>query len=1385
MFLFRRGPGVAAAKSSGEDAANAGENDVNVSTSAATDKSNEGNEAESPEGSVHKEEVEEVDIDRESEDGEVDSSEDDESEYETDDDDDDEEETPRKRKGWFSFLRRGKDEEENDADGDEDESSNEEESEDDSDDEGKDHGEPVTSDSRATTSQVNDTVQPDHVPAETTNGIIQSNGLNVATNKRNSNNTEEPETPHNKHREIITSTLESPPPPPLTIEQQQDEAILMAQAIQRVQQRIQSKGGNLYEALSEEDKELVDALRGVDDEEKIREVVGRSMEKEWGIGKVMNEGGTLSENIQGSEKVRNESENEVESVRNDTTEAVNREAALQLSATKKPAISTETSSMQSSGNMPKMELEVDQTQASVASSESTIQAGNTDDNDAVDKSAEETNQNDFFDKNYEGDVVTEPSFKTEQSVQDESVQTEKSMANSTIPSMSLSPTPINTSTESSLETVNSVRNPNGVEGAMLAKDGEMIAEKEADGNVDRDVAVTEQNGATGHHDDEDEEDNEEDDDEDEPTIEEKRSLLSLAAEHDRVDVINELLSMCPSSLHESLLAGISHDGSRVDTNNATDGNSDAEVVEFVPPPLHAAVAHGSVNAASCLLRMGADPSIRPVVPPAYLYRSRQYSSPRRSKSGSMEGDRNYKKYHGMSAWELAFGSWVRIDDGDDTTDNQEEESTAVEKKVVEKRGWFGFGSSKKESEEISKLDEKDATIDSPVSNTPRYRRRQPLNIPPTKLDGIRHAFTAEALRAIGSDEVDRLQQLLDAGLDSTMEIAGKTLVGWAAEMDAKKCCRLLRDDAGHDDHDEGADEEEEFGDESVGREEIADTDQISEIIERQQDKTLEKSNAEILSTTQPSQPVIEDERFTGLSPEDIKILIQENQNLIPALTECRDRLADESSFCQSILRDIQSTGGKGGLCSESLLNFVRALKDRRQRLEDTLEQLQEDWEEREDELEYIWEEMLDDRRRMEFTKSGLLDSVVDTSDDFASGPVNETSIEGLVRRFQEVDNRVKTLRASIASLAEESLKFNEEIERNGMSGALSLTKSLKDELNELERKISQAKSGELVSRRKIELLSEKILISRQQQPPADTNQGQLSTNPSEDSIDDYQLKTIAQQQQVMESSDGRGISPSVEDDQNDIDVQYGNSSDDERINFVKESGKNEGLNGAGSHENGVEDDDMCQESEEDEVNDVNEESEHGESFADEESDEGESEDVDSYSDGEDTDKDGSIGSEDDLIEDDESEDDFVEIAPEDDVTAEIFEEVENNRLLKSEEPFANEKQSESDVKGHYGLIDIDDDDDQEKKSHSRGNHAMENVDGTSKAQGKTMSSKPSEIIAAGTSTAIVLRQPDAQKGSLSHQIWDLLRRIVGLGGRSSAVPRSSSYYDDSRHIMIV
>jgi len=62
--------------------------------------------------------------------------------------------------------------------------------------------------------------------------------------------------------------------------------------------------------------------------------------------------------------------------------------------------------------------------------------------------------------------------------------------------------------------------------------------------------------------------------------------------------------------------------------------------------------------------------------------------------------------------------------------------------------------------------------------------------------------------------------------------------------------------------------------------------------------------------------------------------------------------------------------------------------------------------------------------------------------------------------------------------------------------------------------------------------------------------------------------------------------------------------------------------------------------------------------------------------------------------------------------------------------------------------------------------------------------QPSDALKSGMSTAIVLRQPTGHSGSFSLQIWDLIRRIVGLGGRTPT-PSYHAQSESSTNIMIV
>ncbi|KAL9186374.1 hypothetical protein ACHAXT_005612 [Thalassiosira profunda] len=720
-------------------------------------------------------------------------------------------------------------------------------------------------------------------------------------------------------------------------------------------------------------------------------------------------------------------------------------------------------------------------------------------------------------------------------------------------------------------------------------------------------------------------DDDDDDDEEQPTIEEQRSLLSLAAEHDRVDVLQELLrgpSSDDSALFSSLLAGTSHDGE-------DRGGDDAA---FVPPPLHAAVAHGATHAASCLLRRGADPSLRPSVPMAY--RAHGYQPYRRSGAG-VEEDRNFQKYHGLSAWELAFGSTVVVDGKDVAEEEEAEESTT-------KGGWFGFGPSKTEPAPT-------AASATAATGPPRLKKKAPLNIPPAKREGIRHAFAAEALRAIGSDEVDRLRQLLDAGMAPDTEAAGKTLGGWARELDATGCCELLRA--------QSAEEEAESDEAADG--------QGGEDIEGAE---MSGQNGEERTQTAPPPTATQDARLAGTSLADARALVRESQASIPPLTACRDDLAAEASFHRSVLKDVAATGGRDGLNSQSLIEAVRALKDRRAEAEEAAEAWQRAWEEREDELDFFWEEVLSDELRREL--SGVLDGVsADPNLPVAADEATD-GMEEWTKRFVEVDNYVNALRTSIASLAEESSRSMAEIERLGMGGALALTGKLKDEVKEIEKNMALAQAGETLCRRKIEIIQRRLDCG-----PAVEEDGVATQEDRGDEIEDYQLRAVVQQEQVHQ--------PEVSETKQPVEATRDVVSTSQ---FPIQAPCLADVAGS--------------ESDDDETG----------SSADGRSTGDDSEETD------------------DVDEEDQGEMDHAD------------REEENEGFVEVQRPDA----------ANGGVV------------NPTAGHATPKADDV----------KPSEAIKEGMSTALVVHSPNPQASSLSSQLWEIIRRIVGLG-------RATPSYNDS------
>jgi hypothetical protein len=413
------------------------------------------------------------------------------------------------------------------------------------------------------------------------------------------------------------------------------------------------------------------------------------------------------------------------------------------------------------------------------------------------------------------------------------------------------------------------------------------------------------------------------------SFQEKQSLLALAAEHDRVDILKGILSEYQD--RDTLL----HSGI---------------------PPLHVAVAYGSTNATSCLLRMGANPSIRPDI---------------KGKAMTDGMDKASLKYHNVTAWELAFGR-----------DESPVDDSA-------KGTWFGM--------------------------TGAQSLKPTINMPPSKREGIRHAFTAEALRCIGADEHTRLAQLLQSGMPADIDIGGRTLHGWCMEMGSKNCQIL------------------------VGKTE-------------EQDPIIEEQMPE------PTSPTKRHTSFQGDDNDVTKLTnrLEELESLASALSACLDNLAEEVSVCHGLLL----LGGGGS----ALASHVRSLKELMTRRHEELQGYSDKWNHAEEDVEILIEQC------------GADETLLHNSQLFRrlSSRVFPTEPLQLQAHIGASENKVRKLRASIADMSEENTMAIIEVEKKGLSGGINLVRGLREELRELEFQLSAAKSGEAACRVKIQLLQAKL-----------------------------------------------------------------------------------------------------------------------------------------------------------------------------------------------------------------------------------------------------------------------------------------------------------------------
>lgn len=517
-------------------------------------------------------------------------------------------------------------------------------------------------------------------------------------------------------------------------------------------------------------------------------------------------------------------------------------------------------------------------------------------------------------------------------------------------------------------------------------------------------------------------DSDEDDDDLMPSsFWEKQGLLVLAAEHDRVDILKGVLN--DDELDKDLLM-----------------NSGV-------PPLHLAITFSSVNTAVALLRMGADPSVRPNVVEVV---EQQKEQPEDSKVEIP----NIKRFDGASAWDLAFGN------------------AAYERfKSKNSKSWSLFSSS---SSAFLSTDETESSED----KTPIIK---PSDMAPSKREGIRHAFTAEALRCVGADEVNRLKQLVDSGMPPMIDIGGKDLYGWAVEMGALKCEELLRpmEAAKYDEEKIAIAEGTMVGDEEPP-------------IEMSKGRNEENARGPNGSSSRPSFVVY---RPTEETVPQLKNRLDELESLAAALSTCLDNLAEEVSVCHGLLL---MGGGAAALASH-----VKSLKSLKGQKLEQLEQAQHECLNYERELAdlahsagdlgmEIWNmstsnlDFSDGRKQGAETAAGEVGESEDADAD-------QNEKKNILAQIAASEHKIRKLRASIADLSEENARDMNEVKRRGLDGGINLVRGLREELRDVEFQLSETRNLSTTYKAKIGMIHARV-PNLALDLPEDPNTGNTTTS---------------------------------------------------------------------------------------------------------------------------------------------------------------------------------------------------------------------------------------------------------------------------------------------------
>ena len=543
-------------------------------------------------------------------------------------------------------------------------------------------------------------------------------------------------------------------------------------------------------------------------------------------------------------------------------------------------------------------------------------------------------------------------------------------------------------------------------------------------------------------------DDEEDDDEDEAatSLQDNQSLFLMAAEHDRTDILNKVLAQCTDETDH-------------DTTNTSGGvamTKNALLHEGGLPALHVAVWYGSVHAVQCLLRVGANPSLRPDTTTTTNGDASTTTTTTRPELPPSIPPQTARAMHHQTAWDLL------VQQHSANHNNKTEKYKALEQ-----------------------------------------------------------AFCTEALRCMGSnDDVQRLQELLSAGMPPTLELGPKPLTAWALDLQAPQCHAALTNNNNPT---------------SSSHAETT-TNATSESTKAEDEIHTNDNNNDKQTDPKPTTAVLDRPGTDGSLLESsgnntnlvqLRNRLEEVHSLARALTMCLDNLAEEVAVGHGLL---SHSGG----ASAALASHVKGLKTQRQDKQGKVQQLELQLQEQEEELqEWIQQhfESYDHPTVQEIwnntttltnnnnnqskqqqqqvnpkphapTTSTIITTSVDHSPDHSApsksaapmedGPHHkdhpdttqqqqeQEEYETLQAQLQASQIKVRKLRVAITDLSEEHGRNMTEVERRGLTGGIQLVRTLREELRTLEFDHDRLQQAQQQCQRRLQQVQDAVAVQQQE-----------------------------------------------------------------------------------------------------------------------------------------------------------------------------------------------------------------------------------------------------------------------------------------------------------------